>query len=177
MLGGVHGRQPSDFTNWSFSANTPMDPRQLSDDFRDFLISLNAAGVEYLLLGGHAVAHYGYVRPTTDLDIWVAVSEVNAEKLVTAIRSFFDADLPGLEKGWFLDMENVTHFGARPNYIEILPKVSGLEFRDAYQRALMVELDGIPTRLIGLSDLLINKRATGRTKDLADFEKLSKQRE
>ena len=152
-----------------------MDPRQLSDDFRDFLISLNEAGVEYLLMGGHAVAHYGYVRPTTDLDVWVAVSEDNAGKLVTAVRHFFGADLPGLEKGWFLDPENVTHFGARPNYIEILPKVSGLEFRDAYPRAETVEMDGIPTRLISLADLLTNKRASGRAKDLADLDKLSKE--
>lgn len=73
MLSGVHGRLPNASNTWSFSANTPMDPRHLSDDFRDFLISLNDAGVEYLLMGGHAVAHYGYVRPTTDLDVWVAI--------------------------------------------------------------------------------------------------------
>jgi len=151
-----------------------MDPRHLSDDFRDFLISLNEAGVEYLLMGGHAVAHYGYVRPTTDMDVWVAVSESNANKLVTAVRHFFDSDLPGLEAGWFLDPENVTHFGARPNYIEILPRVSGLEFHDACRRAVTVELDGIPTRLISFADLLANKRASGRAKDLADLEKLSK---
>ena len=152
----------------------PTDPKYLSDDFRDFLTSLNEAGVEYLLMGGHAVAHYGYVRPTTDLDVWVAVSESNAEKLVAAVRRFFDADLPGLEKSWFLDPENVTHFGARPNYIEIMPKVSGLEFRDASQRAVTAEMDGISIRLISLADLLVNKRASGRAKDLADVEKLSK---
>lgn len=151
-----------------------MDPRHLSDDFRDFLISLNEAGVEYLLTGGHAVAHYGYVRPTTDMDVWVAVSEANAERLVMAVRRFFGSELPGLEKGWFLDPENITHFGARPNYIEILPKVSGLEFADAYKRAVPAELDGVATRLISFADLLTNKRASGRLKDLADLEKLSK---
>lgn len=151
-----------------------MDPRQLSDDFRDFLISLNEAGVEYLLMGGHAVAHYGYVRPTTDLDVWVAVSEANAEKLVQAIRRFFGSEMPGLSRDWFLDPENVTHFGARPNYIEIMPKVSGLEFREAYLRAASVELDGVATRVISLPDLLVNKRASARAKDIADLEKLSK---
>ena len=51
-----------------------MDPSHLSDDFRDFLTCLNDAGVEYLLVGGHAVAYYGYFRPTRDMEIWVAVS-------------------------------------------------------------------------------------------------------
>lgn len=151
-----------------------MDPRQLSDDFRDFLISLNEAGVEYLLVGGHAVAHHGYVRPTTDMDVWVAVSETNAERLVQAIRRFFNSAMPGLTKEWFLDPENVTHFGARPNYIEIVPKVSGLNFQEAYPRALAVELDGVAAKIISLADLIANKRASGRAKDIADLEKLSK---
>lgn len=151
----------------------PTDLKCLSDDFRDFLISLNEAGAKYLLMGGHAVAHHGYVRPTTALDIWVAVSERNAECLVAAVRHFFGAELPGLDKSWFLDPENVTHFGARPNYIEIMPRVSGLEFDDAARRAVTVSLDGIPVRVIGLPDLLANKRASGRIKDLADLEKLA----
>ncbi len=77
-----------------------MDPRHLNQDFREFLQCLNAAGVEYLLIGGHAVAYYGYVRPTTDMDIWIALDRTNAEKAVAAIRNFFGSELDGLPPEW-----------------------------------------------------------------------------
>lgn len=111
-----------------------MDPSHLSDEFRDFLTCLNDAGVDYLLVGGHAVAYYGYVRPTRDMVIWVAVSPVNAERIVCAVKAFFGTELAGLAKEWFLDPENVTRFGAVPNLIEILPGISGGEFTEAYTR-------------------------------------------
>ena len=67
-----------------------MDPRHLNDDFRDFLICLNEAGVEYLVIGGHAVAYHGYFRPTRDMDVWVGVSEQNADRLVAAVTAFVE---------------------------------------------------------------------------------------
>jgi hypothetical protein len=151
-----------------------MDPSHLSGDFREFLTCLNAAGVEYLVVGGHAVAYYGYVRPTRDLDVWVAVSPENAERLVKAVKLFFaGAELNGLSAEWFLDSENVTRFGAVPNLIEILPKVSGGEFGPAYARRVTVEVDGQKLNLIGFEDLIANKKASARFKDLADVEELT----
>lgn len=151
-----------------------MDPRHLSDDFRDFLTCLNEAGVEYLIVGGHAVAYHGYYRPTRDMDVWVRVSDENADRLVRAINVFFGGHLEGLVREWFLDVENVTRFGAVPNLIEILPKVSGGEFEAAYRRRVTDTVDGQPVKLIGLEDLLANKKASGRLKDLADIEQLTK---
>ena len=150
-----------------------MDPSHLTDDFREFLTCLSEAGVEYLVVGGHAVAYYGYVRPTRDLDIWVAVNQRNAERLVQAVKSFFaGAELPGLSPEWFLDTENVTRFGAVPNLIEILPKVSGGEFAMAYARKVTADVDGQQVNLICLDDLIANKQASARLKDLADVEQL-----
>ena len=151
-----------------------MDPSHLSDDFRDFLTCLNEAGVEYLVVGGHAVAYHGYFRPTRDMDIWVRVSAENANRLVTAITAFFGSALDGLSPAWFLDQENVTRFGAVPNLIEILPKVSGGEFDAAYRRRVDAIVDGQPVKLISLEDLLANKKASARLKDLADIEQLPK---
>ena len=151
-----------------------MDPSHLSDDFRDFLKCLNDAGVEYLVIGGHAVAYYGYVRPTRDLDVWVGVSPQNAERLVRAVRAFFPgAELAGLSPEWFLDLENVTRFGAVPNLVEILPKVSGGEFTAAFARRVTTEIDGQKVNLVSLDDLLANKKASGRLKYLADLEQLT----
>ena len=151
-----------------------MGPPHLSDDFRDFLTCLNEAGAEYLLVGGHAVAYHGYFRPTQDLDVWVAVSRENADRLVSAIQAFFGGSLGGLSPEWFLDGENVTRFGAVPNLIEILPKVSGGDFPRAYARRETTMVDGQQVNFISREDLLANKMASGRLKDLADVEQLTK---
>lgn len=151
-----------------------MELRYLSDDFREFLTCLSEAGVEYLLVGGHAVAYHGYFRPTQDLDVWVAVSHDNASRLVNAIQAFFGDPLDGLSAEWFLDRENVTRFGAVPNLIEILPGISGGDFQRAFARRVIVMIDGQAVNFISREDLLANKQASGRLKDLADVEQLTK---
>jgi len=172
-LGGERCLLSSDWNSSNTPALTPMDPRHLSDDFQDFLTCLNEAGVEYLLMSGHAVAYHGYVRPTRDMDVWVAVSPENADRLVSAVNSFFGGQLPGLTREWFLDCENITRFGAVPNLIEILPKVSGGDFAKAFAKRIVATIDGLPVNLINLDDLVANKKASGRLKDLADVEQLT----
>jgi hypothetical protein len=149
-----------------------MDPKHLHQEFREFLQCLNDAGVEYLLIGGHAVAYHGYVRPTTDLDVWIALNRANAEKAVLALQTFFGSELPGLTPEWFLDPENVSKFGARPFLIEILTAVDGGDFGHAFSNRVIAEIDGVAVSLIGLGDLKANKRASGRSKDLADLDNL-----
>ena len=150
-----------------------MNPTHLSQDFSEFLTCLSDAGVEYLLVGGHAVAYHGYVRPTRDMDVWVAVSPANADRLVRAVNSFFGGALPELAREWFLDVENITRFGAVPNLIEILPKVSGGDFKNAFARRVVATIDGQTVNLISLEDLVANKKASARLKDLADVEQLT----
>jgi len=172
--GGDHYLPRIDWSSSNSPANTPMDPTHLSADFHDFLTCLNEAGVEYLVVGGHAVAHHGFVRPTRDMDVWVAVSSENADRLVEAINSFFQGQLPGLTRDWFLDSENVTRFGAVPNLIEILPKVSGCDFSTAFSKRIVANLDGQTVNFLNREDLIANKKASGRLKDLADVEQLTK---
>ena len=171
---GGRCRRASGFDNLNWHANTPMDSTQLSDDFRDFLKCLNDAGVEYLLVGGHAVAYHGYVRPTRDMDVWIAVSPENAKRVVQAVKTFFNGDLSGLSEKWFLDLENVTRFGAVPNLIEIVQKISGGNFHEAYAQRVIAVIDGQQTNLINLNDLIANKKASARLKDLADVQELTK---
>lgn len=149
-----------------------MDPRYLNDDFRDFLKCLNDVGVDYLLIGGHAVAYHGYVRPTTDMDIWIALDRSNAEKVVAAIRNFFGTEMNGLTAEWFLDPENVSRFGVRPFLIEILSAIDGGDFQAAFAKRIQTEIDGVKASIIALEDLKANKRASGRNKDLADLDNL-----
>lgn len=149
-----------------------MDPKALTADFRDFLKCLNDHGVEYLLIGGHAVAYHGYVRPTQDMDVWIAVNRSNAERMVAAVNDFVGGQVRSVEPDWFLDQEQVTRFGVRPNLIEILTKIDGSEFANAFPRRVVAELDGVRANVIGLEELKQNQRASGRNKDLADLDNL-----
>jgi hypothetical protein len=148
-----------------------MAKRQLTPEFREFLECLNRAGVDYLLVGGYAVNHYGYHRFTEDIDFWIAVSEGNFDRLLAAIRDFFGEDLPGLDKR-FLQEHEALFLGAVPNKIEVFKNCSGLQFSEAYSRRIDTIIDGAPVKLIGLADLKINKRMSGRNKDLADLDNL-----
>ncbi len=65
-----------------------MEKLPLPPDFKDFLQLLNSEKVEYLLVGGYAVGYCGYPRATGDLDVWVAVSEMNAAKVVDVLQRF-----------------------------------------------------------------------------------------
>jgi predicted nucleotidyltransferase len=146
----------------------------LPKDFKEFLSLLKSHGVRYLLIGGHAVAYYGYPRATGDLDIWIAVDPENATRTVEAIREF-GFDTPQLSPGFFLEDRSMVRMGEPPLRIEVLTVVSGIAFEDAYSDREEVVLDGEEISLISLRDLLTNKRASGRPKDLADLDFFSRQ--
>jgi hypothetical protein len=149
-----------------------MAKRQLTREFREFLACLNRAGVEYLLVGGYAVNHYGYHRFTEDIDFWIAVTDDNFDRLLAAIRDFFGEDLAGLDKK-FLQQNEALFLGSVPNRIEVFKHCTGLEFSQAYSRRVETTIDGEPVKLISMADLKTNKRASGRNKDLADLDNLS----
>lgn len=148
-----------------------MDPRSLTRDFSEFLQCLNEHGVEYLVIGGHAVAYHGYPRATGDLDVWIAISRENAQRMVNALRAF-GFDLPDLSPDLFLRDQRIIRMGIEPNRIEIQTGISGVEFSQVYPRRVVAELDGVSVNIIPLDDLKTNKKASGRYKDLADLENL-----
>jgi hypothetical protein len=148
-----------------------MAKRPLTPEFREFLACLNHTGVEYLLVGGYAVNHYGYHRATEDIDFWIAVSDENFDRLLAAVREFFGEDLAGLDRK-FLQNNEALFFGGVPNKIEVFKHASGLEFSQAYPRRVETTIDDVPVKMICLTDLKTNKRASGRNKDLADLDNL-----
>ena len=148
-----------------------MAKRLLTPEFREFLGCLNHAGVEYLLVGGYAVNHYGYHRFTGDIDFWIAVNDANFDRLLDALRKFFGEDLPGLDRA-FLQNNEALFLGGVPNKIEVFKHCSGLNFAEAYAHRVETTIDGEPVKMISLADLKINTRASGRHKDLADLDNL-----
>lgn len=148
-----------------------MAQTQLTAEFREFLGCLNRAKVDYLLVGGFAVNHYGYHRATGDIDFWIAATDENFARLLEAVRLFFGEDLAGLDMN-FLKHNETLYIGYEPNKVEVIQKADGVNFTEAYPRRLETTLDGVPVKMISLSDLRANKRASGRHKDLADLENL-----
>lgn len=140
-------------------------------DFKEFLKLLNDKGVEYLLIGGYAVAYYGYPRATNDIDIWIATDTLNAERVVNALVEF-GFDTPDLSIGLFLEPNRIVRMGMPPMRIEIATTISGVEFEECYRAGTKVNVDGIEVPIISLDHLKINKRASGRFKDLNDLENL-----
>lgn len=144
---------------------------RLPPDFSEFLRSLAETGVEYLIVGGYAVAYHGHPRATGDLDIWIRMSEENARRTESSLKSF-GFDLPEVSAELFTTPEQVIRMGNPPLRIEILTTIDGVEFSDCYERRITVDLDGIPADVIALGDLKTNKRAAGRPQDLSDLEQL-----
>lgn len=148
-----------------------MATTQLPPDFKDFLRSLNENRVEYLLIGGHAVGYHGYPRATADMDVWVAVRPENAARLVKAVEQFGFAS-EELRPELFLTPNEIVRMGVPPLRIEIATSISGVSFDECYAERVVTTLDGIEVSLISLKHLRINKRASGRHKDLNDLENL-----
>lgn len=148
-----------------------MAQTELPRDFREFLRLLGAHSVEYLLIGGYAVAYHGYPRATADLDVWIALNPGNANKTVAALRDF-GFDLPDLRPEIFLQEHKIIRLGRPPLRIEIATSISGVTFDACFRSRLVFEIDGITVNLIDLEHLKINKRAAGRHKDLDDLENL-----
>lgn len=140
-------------------------------DFKDFLKLLNDKKVEYLLIGGYAVAYHGYPRATNDIDIWIAINPSNAERIVAALREF-GFDLPELSTNLFLIENRIIRMGVPPMRIEIATTISGVNFEQCYKERVTGEIDDVSISIISLNHLKINKLASGRFKDLNDLENL-----
>lgn len=147
-----------------------MDQR-LPPDFKEFLRLLAAHQVEYLLIGGYAVGYYGYPRATQDMDVWIATAPRNAERTVAALREFGFAT-PNLSAELFLRAGNITRMGIPPMRIEVMTTISGVNFEDCFADRVTGIIDGVAVNLISLDHLKINKKASGRHKDLDDLENL-----
>ncbi len=143
----------------------------MNSDYVDMLKCLNSAGVDYILVGGWAVNMYGYIRATVDLDIWILADMENAKKVYSAVAEF-GAPVSEMKPEEFAEYGMMFQIGVAPCRVDIISKISGVSYADAVQRAVPKTIDGIPVRVISLEDLIANKKASGRAKDLADVEVL-----
>jgi predicted nucleotidyltransferase len=145
----------------------------LDKDFEDFVDLLNNHGVSYMVVGGYALAFHGKPRHTGDLDIWIDLSDDNAQKMIGVIKDFGMASL-GLKKIDFLQNEGITQIGYPPLRIDILNEIDGVIFKEAYPNKLVIDIEGLLINYIGLDDLIKNKQVSGRRQDMSDVNELNK---
>ena len=143
----------------------------MNADYIDMIKCLNKAGVDYILVGGWAVNMYGYIRATVDLDVWILADADNAKKVYSAVAEF-GAPVSEMKPEEFAEYGMIFQIGVAPCRVDIISKISGVSYADAVTRAVQKTIDGIPVRIISLDDLIANKKASGRAKDLADVEAL-----
>jgi hypothetical protein len=143
----------------------------LNQDFKEFIQSLNNNQVQYLIIGGYAVAFHGHPRYTKDLDIWIKPTQDNAKKILRALELFGFGSL-NLEEADFLEPGQIIQLGYPPNRIDILSRLKGVDFDTCFATRVTVHVDEVELSFIDLDNLKRNKKATGRLQDLADIENL-----
>lgn len=145
----------------------------MNPDFRDLLAEFNAQGVEYLVVGAHALAAHGHVRATKDLDLWIRPHPENAARVIRAI-STFGAPLHDLTEADLSEPGVIFQIGVPPVRIDILTEIEAVEFEEAWERRLETRFAGQPVSVLSRDDLIRSKSATGRAQDRADIEWLRK---
>lgn len=157
--------------------STDLAASHFSPDTQDFIRLLHEHDVRYLIVGGEAVIYYGYARLTGDVDFFYDAEPDNTGKLFEALLEFWNGDVPGVAAADELTHPDlVLQFGLPPNRIDLLSKITGVSFDEAWPARLTLSLvsDGrsTPLHMISLGHLVANKHATGRPKDLADLSYL-----
>jgi predicted nucleotidyltransferase len=143
----------------------------MNQDFREFIQSLNDNRVRYLVIGGYAVALYGYPRYTKDLDIWIEPNSENVANLLNALKQFGFGSL-NLQISDFIMPDQVIQLGYPPNRIDLITTPSGVIFDDCFASKTEVVIEDLSVNFIDLENLKQNKKASGRLQDLADLENL-----
>ncbi|NJL27693.1 MAG: nucleotidyltransferase family protein [Thermoanaerobaculia bacterium] len=146
---------------------------KLPEDLREFIGLLTSHEVEFLVMGGHAVAFHGYPRFTGDIDFFVNPKPENARRVAACLRAFGFHDAAAIEVE-LAQPGKLVQLGVPPFRIDLLTSVSGLSFEEAARESIPGQIDGLPARFPSKQALLANKRASGRSKDLLDVEELEK---
>lgn len=144
----------------------------LNSDFKEFFELLNAHNVSYLIVGGYAVGFHGYPRYTQDIDVFYESSEANAKALWSALQAFGFGNI-GLTQDDFTKDNQVVQLGQPPNRIDLINTIDAVAFKAAWQTRVSGEYGEVPVAFIGKAELLQNKKATGRDKDLVDAQYLA----
>jgi len=144
----------------------------MNSDFAEMLSALSAAGVDFIIVGAHALAAHGAPRATGDLDIWVRPSPANAERTMQALAAF-GAPLFDLSADDLTHTETVFQMGVPPARIDILAGITGVTFAEAWPRRVIITVEGLEVPVLSRQDFVTNKRLVDRPKDRVDLALLA----
>lgn len=145
----------------------------LNPDFKEILSEFSAANVEFLLVGGYALAAHGHPRATGDLDLWVRPEPENAKRVVAAVTRF--GAPPGLFSVDELSrVDMIFQMGVEPRRIDVITSITGIAFDEAWRTRETIDIEGLKVPVIGKADLIANKKASGRPQDLVDVRSLER---
>ena len=145
---------------------------ELDKDFKEFVELFIAHDVQFLIVGGYALAAHGLPRATGDLDAWVWANEDNAKRIIEALDEFGFGEV-GVTISDFERADSVVQLGFPPYRIDILTSVDGVSFEAAWANRVVVDIDQMTVPFIGRADLIANKIAAGRPQDIADVQRLT----
>lgn len=144
-------------------------------EHRLLLQKLVETKVDFMLVGGYAVIFHGYIRVTADMDIWVKPDNENKMLLAEALQQIgFDESGLSIIRQWDFTMPQVFHIGKAPERTDFMTHIAGIKYKEAKEIVITAEMGGLLLNFIHINSLIQNKKATGRTKDLADAEYLEK---
>jgi hypothetical protein len=145
---------------------------ELDKDFNEFVELFLEHNVRFLIVGGYALAAHGLPRATGDLDAWVWINPENAQNIMRALNAFGFQNL-SLTESDFSKEDSIIQLGYPPFRIDILTSIDGVAFDQAWEKKMVVELNGMNVPFIGRDDLITNKKAAGRPQDIADVSRLT----
>jgi hypothetical protein len=147
---------------------------KVQPDFRELLALFNKHNVEYMIVGGYALAFHGAPRYTGDIDIFVKPDSCNAQYILAALDEFGFGSV-GLTAADFERPNQVVQLGVPPVRVDIITSITGVSWEEACSKWVEGKYGDIPVHYIGRDDFIANKRATNRKKDLADLEALGEE--
>ncbi len=147
---------------------------EVQKDFKELLELLNEHSVKYLVVGGYALAFHGTPRFTGDLDIFIKADKANAKRIVSALNEFGFGCLD-LTTDDFIKPGMVVQLGVPPVRVDLITSITGVPWEQAYKNRIRGKYSDVTVNYISRDDLIANKRATARKKDIADVEALGEE--
>ncbi len=144
---------------------------EIYPDFKELLELFNAQKVEYVIVGGHALAFHGAIRATKDIDLYVHPTEANSHRIMAALEAFGFGQV-GLTAQDFQKTGQIVQLGYPPVRIDLVTSIEGVPWDQVAVGKAMGEYGGEPVPFIGRAEFIANKKAAGRLQDLADAERI-----
>ena len=142
----------------------------MHNDFKEFVVNLLNNDVKFIIVGAFALAFHGFPRNTGDIDIWIYPDEKNSQNTLKSIEEFFGSTL-GVSRDDILSGK-IIQFGRAPVRIDLITKLTGVDTDELWEKKIQGKFSGLDVNYIDKDTFIKNKRAIGRSKDIADADSL-----